>query len=325
MFSVYKSLAFARLLFLFDYLASNKKLPENVLLQCLHLSAKKLMQVAGVVILYHPDDDVLQNIQSYLPHLIKLYVADNTESNISSAATELQADEKIKVSYDGKNNGIAKRLNEAAGWAIENGFDWLLTMDQDSRFDENNLQAYLQCADAFVDKENTAMFGVEYEKKSSSTLCESKPVVQLITSGSLVNLMLYKQLDGFNEALFIDEVDLEYCYRAITKGFTIIKFTNIFLVHHLGSVSYHKSLKNLAITPRVLHSPVRLYYMVRNYLYVHKKYGNRFAENDKCRRQALLNRIKNNLLYGKQRVKTLRYIMKAIIDFKKSKFGKKVF
>ncbi|MDQ2752694.1 MAG: glycosyltransferase [Bacteroidota bacterium] len=280
------------------------------------------MLVAGVVILYHPDDDVIQNIQSYLPYVQKLYVADNTEETMSAVASQLKEQNKIQILYDGSNEGIAKRLNKAAALAKEEGFEWLLTMDQDSCFEEAELENYLTCADNYLHKNKTAMFGVEYEVKSDLQVCTVKERVQLITSGSIVNLELFNVMGGFDEALFIDEVDLEYCYRAITMDYKIIQFPNVFLQHHLGNVSYHKSLKNLATTPRVLHSPVRLYYMVRNYLYVQKKYGNQFADNDKLRRGALLNRIKNNLLYGEKRMKTIRFIVKAVIDFNNGKLKK---
>ncbi len=38
------------------------------------------MKLAGVVTLYHPDDEVLGNIESYLSALEVLYVMDNTET-----------------------------------------------------------------------------------------------------------------------------------------------------------------------------------------------------------------------------------------------------
>ena len=280
------------------------------------------MAVAGVVILYHPDESVMGNIQTYLSYIDKLYVADNTEGKISALASQLQKQSNIHLLYDGNNEGIAKRLNEAAGLAIEEGYNWLLTMDQDSCFEEGAMENYLLCAGSFLHKDRTAMFGVEYETASTGKECDGKEVVQLITSGSIVNLSLFNTVGSFDEAIFIDEVDLEYCYRAITKGYKIIKFSNVFMQHHLGSVSYHKSLKNLSVTPRILHSPIRLYYMVRNYLYVAKIYGNQFAENDKYRRMALFNRVKNNLLYGKERMRTVTFIIKAYKDFRKKKFGK---
>ena len=36
------------------------------------------MKVAGIVTLYYPDGDVLENIESYLSEIDQLYVIDNT-------------------------------------------------------------------------------------------------------------------------------------------------------------------------------------------------------------------------------------------------------
>ena len=38
------------------------------------------MKLAGVVTLYHPDDEVLGNMKSYMSALDVLYVMDNTET-----------------------------------------------------------------------------------------------------------------------------------------------------------------------------------------------------------------------------------------------------
>jgi rhamnosyltransferase len=168
------------------------------------------------------------------------------------------------------------------------------------------------------------MFGIEFEKRNQTTNigCGGMDIDYLITSGSVVNLTLFDEIGGFDEALFIDEVDLEYCYRAKTKGYKIIKFTHIFLQHSLGKISYFRSLKSGKLTPRTLHSPLRVYYMLRNYLYVAKLYPNQFNESAVIRKKALKNRIKNNLLYGKGRFRLIKYIISAYFDYKHKKMGK---
>ena len=77
------------------------------------------MHIAGTVILYHPESEVIENINSYLPYIDKLYVADNTENKLSKIAEELNNNDKIQILHDGINEGIAKRLNTAANLAIE--------------------------------------------------------------------------------------------------------------------------------------------------------------------------------------------------------------
>ncbi len=275
------------------------------------------MAIAGVLILYHPSIDVIENVQSYLPHIDKLYVADNTEGKMSTIAVRLQGETKVELIYDGNNEGIAKRLNEAAKSAIKEGYNWLLTMDQDSRFEEGAMENYLLCAGSFLYKDSTAMFGVEYENKNINTEqsdCRSLKKNKVITSGSILNLKLFEEVGSFDEKLFIDDVDFDYCYRARMKGFEVIQFPNIFLVHQLGRSAYHRSLKNMQITHRSLHSPKRIFYMVRNYLYVKKKYKNRFPEDIELEKKAVINRIKNNLLYNNKRWKVLLAIVSATKD-----------
>lgn len=281
------------------------------------------MNLAGVVILYHPDKDLMKRVSTYQPHIRKLYVVDNSEKADVELHRFWQRQENVLLIHNGKNEGIAKRLNEAAALAINDGFDWLLTMDQDSFFKEGLFAHYLQCIKRYGNPDRVAMFGVEYDERLySREECAWVPVNHLITSGSLVNLKLFPAMQGFDEALFIDNVDHEYCFHARVLGYDIIKFSSILLTHTLGVVSSHRSLKSFKRTPRTLHSPVRMYYTIRNYLYLKKKYAGHFAEDFREIEKSLLNRIKNNILYHQHRVQIVKNIFRGYRDFKRKKMGK---
>jgi rhamnosyltransferase len=282
-----------------------------------------MIKVAAVVILYYPDKEILDNILSYCKAVEKLYVFDNSESKNEEIFLQVSNISNISYYHDAENMGIAVRLNQAAKLAVQDGFNLLLTMDQDSKFTGDNFPAYLRCVEQDTDKDSVAMYGVEYEKEVSDSKCNPIAVHQLITSGSIVNLEISRQIGGFNELLFIDEVDLEYCYRSLQAGFKVLKFTNIHLQHSLGSISYHTSLKSFKSSQRTLHSPVRVYYMVRNHLYVRKKYKAIFKTEITRSRRTLLNRVKNNLLYGKRKWEIVKYLFLAISDYSKGKMGKK--
>lgn len=277
-------------------------------------------KVFGVVILYNPSDDIKQYIRSYLDKVDKLFVFDNSELIVNRNLQELG--HKVVVVADGVNRGISERLNAAARAAITEGGEWLLTMDQDSFFSGSVLDQYWHCIDSFKNKDSIGMFGVECEKANDYPGCEAEVTTQLITSGSMVNLLLYPAIGGFDEQLFIDEVDSEYCFRSNQKGYRTVKLKNIFLNHSLGVVSTHRSLKNFKATPRTLHSPLRVYYMIRNYLYISRAYKQGQPGSFPYRKKALLNRIKNNLLYGKDRMLLLKYLWLAYWHFKTDKMGK---
>ena len=281
------------------------------------------MKIAATVILYHPNEIVLKNIQSYIKSVEKLYIVDNTENPVLQITNALYQLENIVYLHDGKNKGIAARLNQASNLAIKEGYTWLLTMDQDSFFRAEMLLNYLNCFTTFERKENVSMFVVSYyEKSSENVVCNALAVNHLITSGSFLNLKLFPVIGGFDEKLFIDEVDFEYCLRSAARGFGIVRFTNILLNHHLGEISSHRSFKTQKYTSRSLHAPVRLYYMTRNFLYVRSKYQQSFGKEIIYKRKTLLNRFKNNILYNKKRFAVIKNIIKGFNDFRKGQMGK---
>lgn len=280
------------------------------------------MKLAGTVILYHPDTTLMDRIKTYINILEVLYVIDNTESNDINIKNEVLKFEKVKYFHDGENKGIAIRLNEVAETAIKDGHSALLTMDQDSCFDLNMAQQYIDCIGNFKSYSNAAMFGVEFLRKPQLSNCNSDKVSELITSGSILNLGLFEKIGKFDENLFIDYVDHEYCYRAITRGYDIIKLNNIFLQHSVGEAVQKRSPRSFKYTNRSFHSSVRIYYMVRNYLYVKSRYNRSFSVEMKQQQKSILTRIKNKLLYSNERFKLIRLIFRAFKDYKVGKMGK---
>lgn len=62
--------------------------------------------------------------------------------------------------------------------------------------------------------------GLNAEEKSLSPY----EVKLAITSGSILNVTIAKQLGSFDENLFIDEVDSEFCYRAQKMDIRLLYF-----------------------------------------------------------------------------------------------------
>jgi rhamnosyltransferase len=66
-----------------------------------------------------------------------------------------------------------------------------------------------------------------------------------------------------NESLFIDDVDTEWCLRARSLGYTVIGACGALMNHTLGARTIRVRLNRQHDVP--VHSPGRLYYMVRNH------------------------------------------------------------
>ncbi|MEI6152127.1 MAG: hypothetical protein WCQ10_06330, partial [Chitinophagia bacterium] len=219
------------------------------------------MNIAGVVILYHPDIQLLsENIKTYVQGIKQLYIYDNSETKlpgIEEALTRLHP--SIQYHYFNANEGIAKRLNKAVEEASRNNYDYLLTMDQDSSFKAGDFEKYKLQTQASA-YSNVAQFGVNCQPDFTIAKEQPEEALTLITSGSIVNLSLIKNVGAFNEDLFIDFVDAEFSYRVIQRGYINLMFSNIVLNHALGKLVEGRSLANFKKTSRITHSPIRVYY-----------------------------------------------------------------
>ena len=81
------------------------------------------MIIDGVVVLYNPDKEVVENIKSYQSFLSKLFVIDNSTSYNEEVITKLKEyPNVIYKSLDG-NKGIAKALKEGLELSIKDKVD----------------------------------------------------------------------------------------------------------------------------------------------------------------------------------------------------------
>lgn len=282
------------------------------------------MRVAAAVILYHPAQNAVANIKTYYDYIEKVYVFDNTE-DASAVKDDLLRLPKVEYYHNHKNEGIARRLNDAAEKALANQFDWLLTMDQDTSFANDTIKHYFNCFYSYHGKEHVAMFGTKYHRinKPSSNECVATDIHELITSASLLNLALYKTIGRFDEALFIDSVDHDYCIRAKLAGFALIEFSNIHTLHEVGRQVYKSSIKTLFTVKKKkeIHSPLRCYYMYRNLLYLEQKHKHA-AATMKVIRNVVVSQLKACIFYGEHPLKVLRYVAAAYNDYKHMRMGK---
>jgi rhamnosyltransferase len=233
------------------------------------------MKTAGVIIIYKPIiNEVRDNIISYVDVLDHLYIVDNSDNSHEDVFLGLS--NKIEYIPNFNNLGISKVLNTIAVKSKKAGFSLLLTMDQDSRFPPNMAEKYLKYCKDF-DWSDTAMLGInaiDFNKSLSSEEQEIEleyhDVPLLITSGSVINLKLIDKIGYFNEKLFIDCVDYDYCLRARLLKYKVRNIFGIYLFH-IGGLPTKFLGRKVA-----LYSPNRYYYIFRNHNYMWYKYIRHF-------------------------------------------------
>jgi rhamnosyltransferase len=280
--------------------------------------------IAAVVILYNPIEAVLSNLKTYYPYVEKIYVYDNTEGPVKNI--DWAQFPKVEFHHDGRNKGIAEVLNQAVKKAREEGYDWLLTMDQDSRFTQQSIENYWHSFSKFPHKEKVALFGPVFCERDPGWQADGRKqeVDLLITSGTLLNLSLFNEIGSFDEALFIDLVDFDYCIRAQQAGYRIIQFTDVAMLHELGTTAHRSSIKTLYLVKKQkqLYLPLRCYYMYRNMLYLKTKYRHSNLPALKKVERGVKDILKNNFLYGRNNRNLIRYLLLAYKHFKENKMGK---
>ena len=275
------------------------------------------LSLAGVVILYNPDDAVFENLKSYAPFLQMLYVIDNSERINEPLITKIKAHFSVQYIPHHDNLGISYSLNEALQLA-KGKYQWLLTMDQDSRFYETSFEAYCsQLLDLPDD-----VYGIcptyEYPENTGKDDMpgELMAVENGITSGNIIHVDIALKCGGFDENLFIDEVDHEFCYRCNRYGYKLLKYSPNILLHSLGHPIYAKLLGRSF--KAFNENYVRQYYIFRNKLYISATYPEKRWSyyKDLCKWTIKI------CLAEPDKWRKLRYAFLGCRDFKKNKIGK---
>ncbi|ADB40908.1 glycosyltransferase [Spirosoma linguale] len=225
--------------------------------------------IAGVVILYNPHEQVFENIKTYLYQVSYLYVVDNSDNLTVNTNVSLKEISNIRYISNNGNKGVAYALNIASQTAIEDGYSYLLTMDDDSKAPSNMVMNMLNFLNSSSIYKKIAILSAVHSKCGHLHL--SKSVLYTMTSGNLLNLEAYQKVGGFNDGLFIDHVDHEYNIRVRNAGFHIVELCSIKLQHRLGTLKSFTVFGKKIIY--ISHSPIRFYYFVRNGVYIVNKYS----------------------------------------------------
>jgi rhamnosyltransferase len=277
------------------------------------------IKISACVVLYNPGENIFNNVNLILEQIQHLYIIDNSDLDKCKLLFD-----KENISYfkNKGNKGIATALNQAARQAIADGFNYLLTMDQDSILDPHLIDNYIKYLHSNIsDRVGLLSPNYLYKEYSNNTRQGRNYTVLLsMTSGSLLNLTAFKIIGPFVEELFIDYVDFEYCLRLGKKGYNIIKVHNANIYHNLGSIQQRKFLfRKVSITN---HSPLRLFYRTRNRFYIYKSYLKDFPVFVIKDLFVFINELIKILFYEKSKREKFRWILKGFNYFLKKKMGK---
>jgi len=282
-----------------------------------------MTKIAAGIILYNPNiERLIENVNHILPQVSFLVLTDNGSNNINQVEELYVKEQRILIIKNKENLGIAVALNQVMQYCFEHDFSWVLTLDQDSVCSRNLIECYSP-----YEVENVAIISPiiidqnthdQLEGNKDFITCDSNKkqyhcISRCITSGSLTNTKIWKILCGFDEQMFIDYVDFDYCCNVIRNDYKIIQVNNALLYHELGrakQLEFFKKFRKIYYTYN--HSPERTYYYARNVLYYLRK--NRGYVNTKKEIILFFKWVVLKIIFEDYRLKKLNAIFRGIHD-----------
>ncbi|MEZ8547895.1 glycosyltransferase [Vibrio cyclitrophicus] len=225
----------------------------------------KKSDVCAVITTFCPEDSIIENLSLVLKQ-VGFVVIVNDSGKEFGILSQINSDSVVVINNP-NNVGIARSLNLGVDYADCLGFDFILTLDDDSLLDANYVE---KLYDFFSENHTCLACGVYDSGKNYSVPFKKKQVV--ITSGSLFKVHDYKMIDGFSEAMFIDYVDFDFCLRLANKTkLDIFEVYTAKFNHQIGESSNVDEGKFLKLSS-FDHSPFRIYYQTRNLFFMVKKF-----------------------------------------------------
>ena len=244
--------------------------------------------VCAVVVTYYPDATLLAaQLDALQVQADGIVVVDNATPG-DSVRTLCASHPHVELLSLTENIGLAAALNAGITRARETpGMAHVLLMDQDSVPEPGMVAALKTALDRQSQHTRVAAVGTRFldpregvdapfvrirfpvnRQLHCNGACDELACDFLITSGSLIPFDVLDQLGDMDERLFIDNVDLEWCFRATSKGYALFGVCGARMLHHHGATRHR-----VPGVPRgvVVHTPRRLFYMMRNRVLLYRR------------------------------------------------------
>ncbi|WP_342240592.1 glycosyltransferase family 2 protein [Inquilinus sp. OTU3971] len=246
--------------------------------------------LGAVVVLFHPTAEQIARVVKLRRHCDDLVVVDNTPQPDSQLAISFEAHD-ITFINEGNRNGIAGAHNRGLKIQFERGADAVALIDQDSvmpdnyfpvmreicttlasqpfmvgpRIFEEAIQEYVPV----LETNGIAVRQLDVREDTGMQRCAT-----LISSGCVISRAAFAKIGSFDEKLFIDCVDTEYCFRARACGVPVYVTPALTLSHRIGDLRRHKLGPYKTIT--LNHPWYRRYYNARNSVQLLLRHGRRY-------------------------------------------------
>ncbi|WP_173473405.1 glycosyltransferase [Fibrobacter succinogenes] len=246
------------------------------------------MKIAAGIVLFNPERSRFEECLSGILKQVDLVILFD---NVGNQEFYQDFDKRIVYKTEHGNKGVAHALNSIMQEAQERGYEWIITLDQDTILPANIVSEFSK----YFSIPNVAILApqvIDKRRKYLQINSSKEEIIDVdfcITSASCTNIKIWEQMGKFDEWLFIDFVDNDYCKRVKQKGLRILQLTNLVIDQEFGKISLksprvvkfflwlskitkNKNIAKLSYKKYV--NPLRVYYVHRNLIYLNKKFKN---------------------------------------------------
>jgi rhamnosyltransferase len=255
-------------------------------------TATALTKVWAVCVTFDPEISIFAElVAATRPQVEGLIVVDNgSKKENREKILDLCRRAGAKIVSLPSNQGLASALNVGISQALSESATDVLLLDHDSVPDPGMVAAMLatklmlaakgeavgalgaKAIDARTGRAAPFVrFGVMGIKRKHCGDSEDPvmPTDVLMTSGCLMPAGVLRAVGLMDAALFIDQVDVDWCLRAGAAGFRLYGVCGAALSHRMGDGVVQITFPVRKDVP--VHSPSRLYFVVRNRLHLYSR------------------------------------------------------
>ena len=228
--------------------------------------------------LYKPDADLLSDLVTSLnavPNRAFVYVNGALTQSAEDSVAQLTNARIIRSDH---NVGLGFGLNAIVAAAAEEDHDRILLLDQDSTLPVvSRGRAWDAHGRSGRDGDEGRCDGAKIDPSGGWELCRKPlcaprpddsayswtPVDFLPTSGTLLSVQAWQEVGPFRADYFIDGIDVEWGFRAWSKGWAALLCEDLVMTHRWG----HDAADEVNALQILRQSDVRLFYYIRNAAY----------------------------------------------------------
>jgi rhamnosyltransferase len=226
-------------------------------------------KIVAVTVTYNIEASFQEALESYLGQVEQVIIVDNSTQRVSRERLIHMAQdwgERVNLIRNDQNLGLARAQNMGITVALEQDADWILMMDDDSLAGPEMVVRLIQAMTRYRLSPKTRILVPRYQEQAVKRKAKyvtspdgrfrlprfaiedfsRQPVVEnlfiAISSGSLIQASLFREIGMIRESFNIDYLDVDFCLRAIAHGDRIAAVGDALLQHHLGAQTEHRLL-----------------------------------------------------------------------------------